>query len=61
MIAGDDTLARLAEAEAQRYGVAATPSFLVGATGGQLHALQVAELTPAAFTSHLDALVEAVP
>ena len=44
---------------AAKANVDSTPSFLVGDTQGQLSPLQFSELTPAAFTSQLDPLVEA--
>jgi protein-disulfide isomerase len=59
LIAGDDTLTRQAEAEATSYGIQSTPSFLAGKTQGQLSPLQVSELTPGAFVSQLDPLLEA--
>jgi protein-disulfide isomerase len=59
LLAGDDALARLAESEANTYGIESTPSFLVGRSGGELSPLGVSELTPAAFTSQLDPIVKA--
>lgn len=43
-----------AAAEAQAAGVTGTPSFLVGPTGGELHALEYGELSADEFRKHLD-------
>ena len=59
LIAGDDGLARHAESEARTYGVESTPAFLVGRAGEDMRPLTVSALEPEAFTSQLDAIVEA--
>ena len=42
-------LLRQATAEAQRYGITSTPSFMVGRTGGPLRRLQLSSLEPREF------------
>jgi protein-disulfide isomerase len=46
-----------AQQEADRFGIRAVPSFLVGKTGETPRVLQVAGLTPEAFTGPIDALL----
>jgi protein-disulfide isomerase len=48
-------LLRLAEAEAGRYGVESTPTFLLARRGQPLQKLDVGALEPSEFTSRLDA------
>lgn len=43
-----------AQAEATQNGISATPSFLVGPTGGELEPLEVQSLDPGEFTAALD-------
>jgi protein-disulfide isomerase len=52
--AGADAAIARNEQAAQTLGVKATPSFLIGRTGGALHRFQPSELTPGAFTPQLD-------
>ena len=47
-------LLRQATAEAQRYGITSTPSFLVGKTGGALKQLELTSLEPGEFTAAID-------
>lgn len=42
---------------AARYGIGATPSFLIGRTGGALHQFQPSSLTPASFTAEIDSVL----
>jgi protein-disulfide isomerase len=44
-----------AEAEASRYGVQSTPSFLIATGGGKAKPLQVGQLTPQSFSQLIDA------
>jgi len=50
-----------ANAYAAGVGVAATPSFLIGRTGGRLQQLQPSTLTPAPFVQAIDALLKRAP
>jgi protein-disulfide isomerase len=47
-----------AETRARQAKIEATPSFLIGPTGGKLHHFQPSELTPEPFVAHLDAALE---
>lgn len=47
-------LLRQATAEAQRYGITSTPSFLVGRTGGALKQIELTSLEPGEFTAAID-------
>jgi protein-disulfide isomerase len=54
---GGALLAR-AKAEASRYGVRSTPSFLIATGGGQPQPLQVGELTPDVFVEQIDSALK---
>jgi protein-disulfide isomerase len=43
-----------AAAQAERFGIQGTPSFLIGVNGGELEALDVASLEPEAFIEAID-------
>jgi protein-disulfide isomerase len=52
--AAAERLVQAGERLAKRAGIASTPSFLIGPTGGRLHRFQPAELTPGAFIPAID-------
>ena len=47
-----------ASANAQKYGVASTPSFVIGPTGGPYTKLEVEISNPDAFKAAFDALLK---
>jgi protein-disulfide isomerase len=52
--AAAERLVQAGERLAKRAGIASTPSFLIGPTGGRLRRFQPAELTPGAFIPAID-------